>query len=292
MREAALILLYRLLFVLYAEDRNLLPEVSGPYADFCLSNICLEIAERKVAGRQFSESFVTYWPRLTSIFRVVAKGDDPLGIPPYNGGLFESATAPILDRVQLPDPIVADVIFGLSHEVDDGLGPKYINYRDLSVQQLGSVYERILEFGLRRDGKGGVEIDADDEARHRSGSYYTLDDLVSLVIAKAVGPLVTERVAAFEAKAKELESSRLTKQERLAALTEVRSRREHTSIEDLRSRDGLRTFSRQSRRLACGRCLALDGGGFGTCYLGRLRLTLGQAHRRHSRQNLEPSRGA
>ncbi len=219
-REAALILLYRLLFVLYAEDRNLLPEEIGPYADFCLRKIRLEIADRKVAGRQFSGSFITYWPRLTSIFRVVAKGDDALGIPPYNGGLFESTTAPILDRVQLPDPIVADVIFGLSHEADNGRGSKYINYRDLSVQQLGSVYERILEFGLRRDGKGGVEIDADDEARHKSGSYYTPDDLVSLVIAKAVGPLVTERVAAFEAKAKELQSSHLTKQDRLAALTE------------------------------------------------------------------------
>ena len=143
-----------------------------------------------------------------------------MGIPPYNGGLFESATAPIVDRVQLPDPVVADVIFRLSHESDKERGAKYINYRDLSVQQLGSVYERILEFGLRRDGKGGVEIDADDEARHRSGSYYTPDDLVSLVIAKAIGPLVAERTAEFEAKAKELETSRLTKQERLAALAE------------------------------------------------------------------------
>ncbi len=163
-REATLILLYRLLFVLYAEDRNLLPEENGPYADFCLRKIRLEIADRKVTGRQFSPSFVTYWPRLTSIFRVVAQGDDPLGIPPYNGGLFETAAAPILDRVQLPDPVIADTIFGLSHEADDGRGPKYINYRDLSVQQLGSVYERILEFGLRRNAKGGVE----DRRRRRS----------------------------------------------------------------------------------------------------------------------------
>ena len=47
-RQAALILLYRLLFVLYAEDRNLLPEENGPYADFCLRKIRLEIADRKV----------------------------------------------------------------------------------------------------------------------------------------------------------------------------------------------------------------------------------------------------
>ncbi len=219
-RQAALILLYRLLFVLYAEDRNLLPEENGPYEDFCLRKIRLEIADRKAGGRQFSQSFVTYWPRLTSIFRVVAQGDDALGIPPYNGGLFETAAAPILDRVQLPDPVIADAIFGLSHEEGNGRGPKYINYRDLSVQQLGSVYEGILEFGLRRDGEGGVEIDADDEARHKSGSYYTPDDLVSLVIDKTVGPLVAERVATFEAKATELASSNLSKDERLASVAE------------------------------------------------------------------------
>ena len=219
-RQAALILFYRLLFVLYAEDRNLLPEENGPYADFCLRRVRLEVADRKASGRQFSSNFVTYWPRLTSIFRVVAHGDDALGIPPYNGGLFETAAAPILDRVQLPDPVIADTIFGLSHEEGNGRGPKYINYRDLSVQQLGSVYERILEFGLRRDSKGSVEIDADDEARHKSGSYYTPDDLVSLVIDKTVGPLVAERVSAFEAKAKELASSKRSKEERLATIAE------------------------------------------------------------------------
>ena len=218
-REGALILLYRLLFVLYAEDRNLLPDENGPYADYCLTKIRLEIAARKAAGRPFSASFVTYWPKIASIFQAIAKGDDDLGIPPYNGGLFESAAAPILDRVQLSDATVADAIFGLSHEAnDEGRGPKYINYRDLSVQQLGSVYERILEFGLRADGKGGVEIDADDEARHKSGSYYTPDDLVAVVIAKTVGPLVEETVAAFNAKSGALGHSRVSIAERLADL--------------------------------------------------------------------------
>ncbi len=67
---------------------------------------------------------------------------------------------------------MAKVVFGLSHLVgDDGVsGAKYINYRDLSVQQLGSVYERILEYGLRKTSDGSVEPDADDEARHKSGA--------------------------------------------------------------------------------------------------------------------------
>jgi hypothetical protein len=149
LRQNALILLYRLLFVLYAEDRNLLPDETGAYADYSLTKLRMEIAERKHRGGSFSRQMRAYWSRLDGIFGAIALGDDGLGIPPYNGGLFDPASAPILAGVQLPDAVVADVVYRLSHiDVGDGRPPKYINYRDLSVQQLGSVYERILEHGL------------------------------------------------------------------------------------------------------------------------------------------------
>jgi hypothetical protein len=219
-RQGSLILLYRLLFVLYAEDRNLLPDKTGPYAPYCLTRLRLDVAARLKSDGAFPRSVATFWPRLAAIFRAIAVGDDDLGIPPYNGGLFDPAVAPILGRVQLPDDVMAKVIFGLSHLVgDDGVsGAKYINYRDLSVQQLGSVYERILEFGLRKTPDGSVEPDADDEARHKSGSYYTPDELVSLIIARAVGPLIHECVATFTEAAKSLASDRRAISERLSAL--------------------------------------------------------------------------
>jgi hypothetical protein len=53
LREGALILLYRLLFVLYAEDRNLLPDEIGPYADYSLTRLRLEVAEKKARGTPF-----------------------------------------------------------------------------------------------------------------------------------------------------------------------------------------------------------------------------------------------
>jgi hypothetical protein len=219
-RQGSLILLYRLLFVLYAEDRNLLPDKTGPYAPYCLTRLRLDIAERMKRGGAFPRGIATFWPRLAAIFRAIAVGDDDLGIPPYNGGLFDPAVAPILGRVQLPDDAIAKVVFGLSHLVGgDGVsGAKYINYRDLSVQQLGSVYERILEFGLRKTSDGSVEPDADDEARHKSGSYYTPDELVSLIIARAAGPLIQERVAKFTEAAESLASDRRAISERLSAL--------------------------------------------------------------------------
>ena len=60
-----------------------------------------------------------------------------------------------------------------------------------------------------------VEIDADDEARHKSGSYYTPEELVALIINRAVGPLVADKVAKFGEKAKTLASDRRPIPERL-----------------------------------------------------------------------------
>jgi hypothetical protein len=220
-REGALILLYRILFVLYAEDRNLLPDETGPYAAYSLTRLRTEIAEGRARGDRLSDRFTTYWSQLSGVFTAIANGDDDLGIPPYNGGLFAPDAAPILARVQLSDAVMADVLFGLSHlEDSDGRAPKYINYRDLSVQQLGSVYERILEYGLRVE-DGRVVVADDPTARKSSGSYYTSEDLVSLIIERAVGPLVEDRLAAFSERAAALAGDHWPVAQRIADLTAV-----------------------------------------------------------------------
>lgn len=217
-REGALILLYRLLFVLYAEDRNLLPDESGPYVEYSLTKLRSEIAEKKARGAPFSDRMKSYWSRLDGVFEAIGRGDDRLGIPPYNGGLFGPSAAPILARAQLPDSIVADIVFRLSHiDIGDGRPAKYINYRDLSVQQLGSVYERILEHGLKVE--DGQVVPADNPAaRKSSGSYYTPEELVMLIIGRAVGPLVSDCMEAFSARATVLASDTRAREARLSDL--------------------------------------------------------------------------
>ena len=199
-RSAALMLLYRLLFILYAEDRNLLPDERGPYARYSLTRMRQEIADAREGGVTPPARSNEYWNRLETIFGAIAEGDDDLGIPPYNGGLFDAANAPLLARVRLPDTVTGEVIFLLSHRPASPPAhprPRYINYRDLSVQQLGSIYESILEYAVEADGTGGVRPRPDNSARHRSGSYYTPEELVGLIIERAVGPLVNEITAAF-----------------------------------------------------------------------------------------------
>jgi hypothetical protein len=218
-RQSALVLLYRLLFVVYAEDRDLLPDNKQPYKDFSLTTMRLEIAMRKADGKAESSTHVSFWPRLTAIFKAIADGNNDFGIPPYNGGLFASETAPLLVDVQLPDSIVTDLIYGLSHRIENG-EPRYINYRDLSVQQLGSVYERTLEYGLKVD-DGDVVVDADDTARHESGSYYTPDSLVMLIIEKAVGPFVKDALDKFKEQAEALAKDKRAENIRLGELRRI-----------------------------------------------------------------------
>ncbi|MBU2583110.1 MAG: Eco57I restriction-modification methylase domain-containing protein [Alphaproteobacteria bacterium] len=224
-RQSALILLYRLLFVVYAEDRDLLPDNVEPYKDYSLTAMRLEIAARKAEGKAFSASSAFYWTKLKTIFKAIAEGDNTFGIPPYNGGLFAPENAALLDDIDLPDAVVTDVIYGLSHRVEDG-APRYINYRDLTVQQLGTVYERTLEYDLKVDEDGKVVVDADDTARHESGSYYTPDNLVMLIIEKAVGPLVDNLVEAFAAKAEELSHDHRSRQDRIGELRRIDPARE------------------------------------------------------------------
>ncbi len=205
-RDAALVLLYRLLFILYAEDRNLLPVNDPRYVAYGLRDrVRLDIGKRLDRNDPLSETAARYWSALDDLCRSINDGDRSAGLPPYNGGLFDPRKTPLLTQVRLGDSIMAGVIDSLSFE-KTAQGRRYINYRDLSVQQLGSIYERLLEHQVAR-ADGEIRVQLNVFARKGSGSYYTPDDLVNLIIRETIDPLVSARMDAFLAKAKELQSS-------------------------------------------------------------------------------------
>lgn len=213
-REATLILLYRLLFVLYAEDRGLLPVKDTRFDDYALRNTRLDVGRRKDAGDIFSSVAKTIWSKFADLAEMIDKGDPSVGLPPYNGGLFNGEQTPLLKTIRLGDDVMAEAIDILSFEQRGG-ERRYINYRDLSVQQLGSIYERLLEFELTRDENGAVDIRPNIFARKNSGSYYTPDDLVLLILDETLEPLITDAMTAFETalaglNAKDSEDYRIT----------------------------------------------------------------------------------
>ncbi|WP_435199693.1 Eco57I restriction-modification methylase domain-containing protein [Qipengyuania sp. 902] len=194
-RNATLILLYRLLFILYAEDRGLLPVKDKRYDDYALREARKDVGERMDAGDTFSSVATPIWDRFSSLAIMIDKGDPSVGLPPYNGGLFSTVQTPLLNDIRLPDSVMAEALDILSYEQRDGLR-RYINYRDLSVQQLGSIYERLLEFEMKRV-DGEFEVLPNIFARKESGSYYTPDELVLLIIDETLAPLIDDAYAAF-----------------------------------------------------------------------------------------------
>ncbi|MCY3770963.1 MAG: restriction endonuclease [Gemmatimonadetes bacterium] len=218
-RNTALIFLYRLLFVLYAEDRGLLPVNDERYDDYGLrKRVRDDIADRMSQGDTFSGTAANYYNRLVELFRVIDQGDPSIGLPPYNGGLFSQDTAPMLGNVRLPDAVIAPVIHAMSHREIDGTR-HFVNYRDMSVQQLGSIYERLLERELAQDDEGGVAIRPNSYARRDTGSFYTPQELVDLIVEHTLKPLVEERLKAFEEKSDALRRDRRPRHAREAALS-------------------------------------------------------------------------
>ena len=228
-RDAALIFLYRLLFVLYAEDRGLLPVNDARYADYGLRKSVRDDVARKTAAHGiFSEVATTYYDHLTTLFNQIGQGDRSIGLPPYNGRLFSSVAAPLLETSKLADSVVAPIVHGLSHtrgSLSNGPGtghaegkPRFVNYRDMSVQQLGSIYERLMEQEPSRTRDGKIAVRPNPYARKDSGSFYTPQELVDLIIDQTLKPLVEERLRRFEDKARELKSDRRPKAMRRAEL--------------------------------------------------------------------------
>ncbi len=218
-REATLILLYRLLFLFYAEDRRLLPVDEPGYCAYSVRALREEVRDKVDAGAKWSSTMVRLWLSLKGAFWLIDTGDDSIGLPAYNGGLFNRNRSLLLERTQVPDAVMAPIIDALSRRTDEVLRG-WINYRDLSVSHLGGIYERLLEYSLMHEVQAaetsarGVEHDKPEIdrivarpasfARKVSGSYYTHDDLVRLILRESVGLLVAEKHEAFGALLKRL----------------------------------------------------------------------------------------
>jgi len=154
-REQSFIALYRLLFVMFAEDRRLLPyRVNRTYTNNrSLGRLRDEIASRldKIAdGREedYSKKTTELWQSLLDLFDLVDKGHRNYGVPQYNGGLFDPEAHELLAKWRLPDWYLARVIDQLGRGIDPQhptAGHFRLDYHDLAIQHLGSIYEGLLE---------------------------------------------------------------------------------------------------------------------------------------------------
>lgn len=190
--RASLSLLYKLLFLLYAEARSLLPMDNPDYLPHSLTKLADWAATQIDQRRKLSQS-TSAAPRyesLLALFWRVNDGDPALGIPHYNGGLFSPLTVEnhFLKNHKLSDKSVARVVDLLVRDQGEP-----VDYAYISVRNLGAIYEGLLENNLTLVpaplGVKAILIN-DKGERKATGSYYTPDYVVEYIVKKTLDPVL------------------------------------------------------------------------------------------------------
>ena len=212
----SLILLYRVLFILYAESRDLLPLNNRDYAlQYSLDYLATDIHEKLDGGIAFAPGASRYWTGLRQLFTLINDGWED-HIPQYNGGLFNPKQHPFLERYEIGDDALAQVIELLTRTEAGGR----IAYRDLDVRHLGDIYEGLLEYQpqiadqdlviVSKKGSetvapksspnqevaystGDVYLLTDKGERKATGSYYTPDYIVRYIVENTLAPLCEDK---------------------------------------------------------------------------------------------------
>jgi type I restriction-modification system DNA methylase subunit len=135
---------------------------------------------------------------LLIVFGALASGERRLGLQAL-GGLFEPGTIPDLEGARLANRDLMEAIYRLAWlREESGVVP--VNWRDMETEELGSVYESLLELTprLTEDGRSFAFAEGGEgrgHARKTTGSYYTPDSLVHALLDSALDP-VLDRVEA------------------------------------------------------------------------------------------------
>ncbi len=252
--EAALIVLYRLLFAFYAEARRLLPVENETYRrDFAVTARREQVAARLDAGEDYPRAGTSLWTWCRNLSEIINAGDPESGVPEYDGGLFDPDQWPLLGdpRVRVPDREMARVIDSLGRDQDPDSGRRVnLDYHELSVRELGSIYEGLLELrphwappgepvievpgdrapriipladagddereAERRRWEDEVYLQTDRGERKATGSYYTPEYIVDYIVTNTLDPLLTAAAARVAADRPAVEAQIAERERRIA----------------------------------------------------------------------------
>jgi N-6 DNA Methylase len=191
-------LVYRLLFLFTVEDRSLLfhPTASDFGRSLYIEGYSISRLRDRALKRRHYDQHADLWGGLRVTVAGLAQGATPLGLPAL-GGLFAGDQCPDLDASLITNDRLLKAIRALAF-FESGKALARVNYRDMGTEELGSVYESLLElhpivevapwrFGFVGDRR---EAATSGSERKLSGSYYTSPPLVNELIRTALVPIV------------------------------------------------------------------------------------------------------
>ncbi len=194
-------LVYHLIFLMVAEDRNLLhPETTKPDARKLYAEGYSLVALRAQAARAAAwDKHHDRYEGIKVVFRALAGGQDALGLPAL-GGLFSADKLPHLQTARLRNRAFMEAVYRLSW-LSDKTGMVPVNWRAMETEELGSVYESLLELQPQLADDGRSLVFASEAAeqkgnqRKTTGSYYTPDSLVQALLDAALDPVLDKTEA-------------------------------------------------------------------------------------------------
>ncbi len=194
-REPVFILLYRIIFVLYADDRGIFPiDNNVYYNEFSLKWIkrewLLKRQQHKITGQYEVQK------RLWHLFRLVELGSEDLDYDPekffmksYYGRLFDRQIHSRLEKYKIKNEYLLDAISLLTRTHDRKGNYFFLDYSALETRHLGSIYEHLLEYHLTIKDQKIAEL-PNPKDRKASGSYYTPQYIVDYIVKNTVKPLI------------------------------------------------------------------------------------------------------
>lgn len=194
-------LVYRLIFLITAEERALLHPPGTPDAARKLYERGYSIRrlrERSVR-RTAHDRHTDQWVALQIVFRGLVQGEPQLGLPAL-AGLFAPQQTPHLDASKIDNSALLNAMFHLSWLRHAGALSR-VNWRDMGTEEFGGVYEGLLELVPQPSVEARTFTFAGNDeskgnARKKTGSYYTPDSLVQVLLDCALEPVVNETLAA------------------------------------------------------------------------------------------------
>lgn len=189
-------LVYRMIFLFVAEDRNLLlePGTSVETARLYMEHYSLNRI-RRIAERLRGTQHTDLWRGLKVTFHCLAHGQNAIGLSPLGGFLFSPSALSDLKDCELSNEVLLTATRHLSFTLDNH-SMRAVDYRNLGTEEMGSVYESLLELHPQVNVNAytfELKIAAGSE-RKTTGSYYTPSSLINCLLDSTLEPVIAARL--------------------------------------------------------------------------------------------------
>jgi hypothetical protein len=186
--DQSLTIVYRLLFLLFAEARLLVPTWHRIYREaYSMEALCDRLIDDPRAPG--------VWQAVQAMARLAHAGCavDDLRVTAFNGRLFAPARTPLAEHRRVGDRAAAEAILALGTSATRR-GRRRVAFHDLGVEQLGAVYERVLDYEPARQQRT-LTLRCTSADRKTTGSFYTPRAMTDFLVRRTLGPLVEGRSA-------------------------------------------------------------------------------------------------